>query len=62
MEKPPEFVSWADNIIKLARRKLKKHSIQMGEYTYQEYVSKNAGKWIDENNPDSKQGEAYIEF
>ena len=62
IEKSDDFVKWADNIIKTVRRKLKKHTINAGGWSYQEYVGKNAAIWIDNNKPESKMGGSFIKF
>lgn len=45
--KSDEFVNWADNLIKTARRKLKKYKFDMGGWSYSEYVGKQTELWLD---------------
>lgn len=47
VNKSEAFVNWADNIIRLARRKLKKYKIDNGGWFYSEYVGKNTKTWLD---------------
>ena len=44
--KSEDFVSWADSIIKLARRKLKKYQFDMEGWSFSEYADKNAIEWL----------------
>ncbi len=62
VEKSPDFLKWADNIIKKARRKLKRHTIVASGGTYQEYVGKNAAVWIETNKAKSQKGGSSIKF
>ena len=50
--KSEDFIQWADNIIKVVRRRLKRHKFDMGGWGYyNEHVGKNALKWIESNSP-----------
>ena len=49
VKKSDDFVNWADNIIKVVRRKLKKYKHKMGNYDYTEYLGETALKWLIEN-------------
>lgn len=47
VNKSEDFVSWADSIIKTARRKLKKYKFDIGGREFSEYVGKHAAEWLD---------------
>lgn len=47
INKTEDFVGWADNVIKTARRKLKKYKFDMGGWSFSEYVGKHAKEWLD---------------
>lgn len=46
VNKPDDFIIWADKILKTVRNKLKKYKYQMGSYNYTEYLGANALKWL----------------
>ena len=50
VKKSDDFINWADRIIKSARRQLKKHKYEMGNYSYTEYLGKHALEWFVNNN------------
>ncbi|MEI3800517.1 MULTISPECIES: hypothetical protein [unclassified Chitinophaga] len=62
VNKSEDFIEWADNIIKVVRRKLKKHKFDMGGWGYAEYVGKNALGWIENNNPTSCGGGSSLKI
>jgi len=45
VKKPDDFIKWADNIIRVVRRKLKKYKHNMGAYSYTAYLGDNAMNW-----------------
>lgn len=47
VNKPEDFVSWSDHVIKTARRKLKKYKFDMGGWGFSEHVGKHAKDWLD---------------
>jgi len=49
VDKSEEFVKWADNIIKTARKKLKKYKFDMGGWGFSEYVGSNTKAWLEQN-------------
>lgn len=71
VNKPNEFIIWADKILKTVRNRLKKYKYQMGTYNYTEYLGANALKWLHETEakvesagcelipPNSKQDKNY---
>lgn len=60
VEKPHDFVVWADNIIKTVRKKLKKYKHQMGPFTYTEYLGENASLWLRENDAEVQSAGAVL--
>ncbi|MGB4771304.1 MAG: hypothetical protein WBP58_07590 [Chitinophagaceae bacterium] len=54
VNKSVEFVTWSDNVIKTARRKLKRYKFDMGGWGFSEYVGQHAKKWLD-NTKQEKQ-------
>jgi hypothetical protein len=46
VNKPDEFIIWAEKILKTVRNRLKKYRYQMGNYNYTEYLGANALKWL----------------
>jgi hypothetical protein len=49
VQKPEEFIAWADHIIKAVRRRLKRHTHEVEGRAYIEYVGEHALNWIKEN-------------
>jgi hypothetical protein len=47
VNKSEEFVSWADYVIKTARRKLKKYKFDMGGWGFSEYTGRHVREWLD---------------
>lgn len=48
VDKPEDFIIWADKILRTVRSRLKKYKHQMGKYNYTEYLGVNALKWLQE--------------
>jgi hypothetical protein len=48
VNKPDDFVGWADKILKTVRTRLKKYKYHMGNYNYTEYLGTSALKWLQE--------------
>ncbi len=49
IQKSEQFIKWADKIIKSTRRKLIKHKVSQGKYTYTYYFGVNAMRWYKDN-------------
>ena len=54
VNKSEDFVSWADNTIKAARRKLKRYKFDMGGWGFSEYVDKYAKGWLDKTKQEKQ--------
>ena len=54
VNKSEDFVSWADNTIKAARRKLKIYKFDMGGWGFSEYVGKYAKEWLDKTKQEKQ--------
>ncbi|MEO5909746.1 MAG: hypothetical protein ABIP95_02605 [Pelobium sp.] len=54
VNKSEDFVSWSDNVIKTARRKLKKYKFDMGGWSFSEYVGKHAKEWLDKTKQEKQ--------
>lgn len=54
INKSDDFVSWSDNVIKTARRKLKKYKFDMGGWGFSEYVGKHAKEWLDKTKQEKQ--------
>jgi hypothetical protein len=54
VNKPEDFVIWADKVIKTARRKLKKYKFDMGGWSFSEYVGKHAKEWLDKTKQEKQ--------
>lgn len=54
VNKSEDFVSWADSVIKTARRKLKKYKFDMGGWDFSEYVGKHAKDWLDKTKQEKQ--------
>ncbi|MBS1648044.1 MAG: hypothetical protein JST67_11950 [Bacteroidetes bacterium] len=52
VKKSDDFVTWADNIIKTVRRKLKKHKYKLGNYEYAAHLGQKTLTWFIENKAD----------
>jgi len=48
VNKPDDFIHWADKILKTVRSRLKKYKYQMGNSNYTEYLGACALKWLQE--------------
>jgi hypothetical protein len=62
IDKPQEFVKWADSLISQARRKLEKRKYSSGKWTYMDYVGRHALFWIQEHNPEKVLGGMSLKF
>ncbi|SEW51876.1 hypothetical protein [Chitinophaga arvensicola] len=62
VNKSEDFIKWADSIIKVVRRKLKKHKFDMDGWDYTDHVGKNALNWIESNNPKSCGGGSSLKI
>ena len=56
VDQPADFVKWSDNIIKAARKKLKKYKYDLGNYSYTALLGTNALDWMNTNNADIQGG------
>ncbi|HTE25080.1 hypothetical protein [Flavitalea sp.] len=48
VNKPDDFINWADKVLKAVRRNLKKYKYQMGNYNYTDYLGASALNWLQE--------------
>ena len=60
VNKSEDFVSWADNTIKAARRKLKRYKFDMGGWGFSEYVGKYAKEWLDKTKQEKQINESSL--
>lgn len=54
INKSEEFVSWSDNVIKTARRRLKRYKFNMGGWGFSEYVGTHAKEWLDKTKQEKQ--------
>lgn len=60
VNKSEDFVSWADNVIRTARRKLKKYKFDMGGWGFSEYVGKGAKEWLEKTKQEKQIGDSTL--
>jgi len=54
VNKSEDFVRFADNVLKTARRKLKRYKFDMGGWEFSEYVGKYAKTWLDKTKQEKQ--------
>jgi hypothetical protein len=60
VNKSEDFVRWADDVIRTARRRLKKYKFDMGGWYFSEYVGEHAKEWLDKTKREKKIGDSTL--